>query len=63
MTDTERLLRFVRQHGQVRPKEVVAAGFNRNLLYHLLERGEGERVARGLYRAPGAITSEHEALA
>lgn len=63
MTDTERLLRFVRQHGQVRSKEVVAAGFNRNLLYHLLERGEVERVARGLYRAPGAITSEHEALA
>lgn len=63
MTDTERLLRFVRQRGQVRPKEVVAAGFDRNLLYHLLERGEVERVARGLYRAPGAITSEHEALA
>lgn len=63
MTQTEQLLDFVRANGQVRPKEVVAAGFQRGLLYHLLERGDIERVSRGLYRVPGAIISEHESLA
>jgi predicted transcriptional regulator of viral defense system len=63
MTQTEQLLKFIRTNGQVRPKEVAAAGFQRNLLYHLLKRGDIERVARGLYRVPGAMTSEHESLA
>jgi len=62
MTETEELLEFIRTHGQVRPREVAAAGFQRSLLHHLLERGDIERVARGLYRLPGAMTSEHESV-
>jgi predicted transcriptional regulator of viral defense system len=63
MTDTERLLRFVQERRQVRWKDVSDAGLNPDLLYRLLERGEIERVGRGLYRAPGAIASQHESLA
>lgn len=63
MAETERLLKFLRQRGQMRWKEVADAGFDPNLLYHLLKRGEVERVGRGLYRVPGAMTSEHETLA
>lgn len=63
MTETKELLKFIRTRGQVRPREVSAAGFHRGLLHHLLERGEIERVARGLYRLPGAMSSEHESLA
>lgn len=62
MKTTELLLEFISQRGQVRPKEVADAGFDRNLLYYLLARGAIERVRRGLYRVPGAITTEHEAL-
>ncbi len=62
MKATERLLEYIRQRGQVRPKEVAEAGFDRNLLYYLLACGKVERVGRGLYRSPGAITTEHEAL-
>jgi predicted transcriptional regulator of viral defense system len=63
VTQSKQLLEFIRTNGQVRPKEVAAAGFQRGLLYYLLERGDIERVTRGLYRVPGAITSEHETLA
>ncbi|MHB1167986.1 MAG: type IV toxin-antitoxin system AbiEi family antitoxin domain-containing protein [Longimicrobiales bacterium] len=62
MTETERLLKFLADHGQMRWKDVAGAGFNANLLYHLLKRGEIERVGHGLYRVPGSVTSEHEAL-
>jgi predicted transcriptional regulator of viral defense system len=62
MKTIELLLEFISQRGQVRPKEVAEAGFDRNLLYYLLARGKIERVGRGLYRYPGAITTEHEAL-
>lgn len=62
MTETERLLKFLIDRGQVRWKEVADAGFDANLLYHLLRRGDIERVGHGLYRVPGAGTSEHEAL-
>ena len=63
MTDTERLLRFIQERGQVRRKDVSDAGLNPDLLYRLLERGEIERVGRGLYRTPRAIVSQHESLA
>lgn len=63
MTDTERLQRFIQERGQVRWKDVVDEGLNPDLLYRLLQRGEIERVGRGLYRDPSAITSQHEGLA
>ncbi|MEX0890809.1 MAG: type IV toxin-antitoxin system AbiEi family antitoxin domain-containing protein [Gemmatimonadota bacterium] len=62
MTETLKLLRFLRQHRQVRWKEVADAGFDANLLYHLLERGDIERIGHGLYRVPDAVVSEHETL-
>jgi len=62
MTQTEELLEFIRERGQVRPKEVVTEGFHRSLLDYLLKRGDIVRAARGLYRSPGSITSEHESL-
>ena len=46
----------------MRWKEAADAGFNANLLYHLVERGDIERIGHGVYRVPEAVTSEHETL-
>lgn len=62
MSDTERLQKFIQQQGQVRWKDVLDAGLNPNLLYRLLERGEVERIARGLYRVPGNFPGQQEDL-
>lgn len=47
----------------VRSRELEHAGLSRTQIARMLERGEIERVARGLYRRAGAPVSEHSDLA
>lgn len=60
---TDRLLALLDRHGVVRPRDVVAAGIPRWALQTLLERGEVERVSRGLYVRVGAELSANRGLA
>lgn len=62
MTKTERVLRHAREQGVLWAddlKEDIPARY----LRRLAERGELERVGRGLYRHPDAPISEHHSLA
>jgi predicted transcriptional regulator of viral defense system len=62
-THTQRILDLARQKGMLRPGDLQGVGAARVVLTRLTASGQLERVARGLYRLPGANTSEHETLA
>lgn len=53
---------LARKLGVVRLRELVAAGVAKAAVLRLCERGELERVGRGLYALPGREVSEAEAL-
>jgi predicted transcriptional regulator of viral defense system len=59
----ERIIELVRQMGIVRPRDVEAEGIPREYLLRLYRKGELERVGRGLYTLPDALTSEFLSLA
>ena len=65
LTDTQsrRVLDLARQKGMLRPADLQGVGAARVALTRLMASGQLERVGRGLYRLPGAETSEHETLA
>ncbi|MEX0601397.1 MAG: type IV toxin-antitoxin system AbiEi family antitoxin domain-containing protein [Gemmatimonadota bacterium] len=62
-TKTERLLRFVRERGLVRARDVEAAGYPTALLYRLRDRGDLEQAGPGLFRHPEADLTEHHSYA
>jgi predicted transcriptional regulator of viral defense system len=62
-TDRDRTLRLARRRGSVAARELVVAGIHRQILTRLVEAGELERVARGLYRLPNRALTEHHGLA
>ena len=57
------IIELAKQGGIIRPREVEARGIPREYLLRLQRRGEIERVGRGLYALPGALTSESISLA
>lgn len=54
--------RRLAQQGPFRARDLDAAGIPRSYLARLVERGELERAARGLYRLPGAEATELHSL-
>lgn len=56
------LLRLARS-GPLRSRELAARGIPRSYLGRLVERGQLERVGRGLYRAPNARVTELHTIA
>lgn len=61
-TKTDALLRLAKR-GPVRARDLDAAGIPRAYLARLVERGELEQAARGLYRLPDADVTELHSLA
>lgn len=54
---------LARRQGLLRPRDLEAKGIARQYLVLAMRRGLIERLARGLYRTPGIITTEHQSLA
>ena len=59
----ERIIELAGKMGLVRPRDVEAIGISREYLLRLYRKGELERVGRGLYTLPDALTSEFLSLA
>lgn len=62
-TAAERLIKLVRSQGLVRPRDLAPQGIPRVSLTRAVNRGELERVGRGLYGLPDRPISEHGTLA
>ena len=60
---TDNILDLVREVGVIRPRDLEAAGIPGSYLSRLADRGELDRVGRGLYTLAGAAPSEHRSLA
>lgn len=58
-----RYLELLRRQGLARASELERGGVSRTQLARLVQRGEIERVGRGLYRLPGAGYDERQSLA
>ena len=61
-TYSEQLLSLVEAEGIIRARDLNAHGIPQTYLSRLVEQGLLQRVARGLYRLPGATVSEHHSL-
>jgi len=62
-TQATRLLKHVRRHGMVRPRDLEAIGVPRAVLKRLVDRGELVRRARGVYTTAGHEPTRHTDLA
>jgi predicted transcriptional regulator of viral defense system len=51
-TQTRRVLRYARQHGMIRPRDLRQIGVPRVVLYRLADRGELIQRSRGVYTVP-----------
>jgi len=51
-----------KRHGVVRPRDFVAAGLRRGIVYEMVRSGELRRVGRGLYSWAGARMSAQRSL-
>ena len=58
----EQALDFAQRNGLLRASNLQAPGIPCVVLTRLTATGQLERVARGLYRLPGTLSSEHESL-
>jgi len=63
MDRRQKILELAEQTGLIRPRDVEAAGIQREYLLRLYRNEELIRVGRGLYALPGAQTSESLSLA
>ena len=61
-TPTDRARLLLEQLGIARSRDLERAGISRTQIRRLLERGQIERVGRGLYRRPGSPLSERQNL-
>jgi predicted transcriptional regulator of viral defense system len=59
---SNRLLALVHDAGILRARDAVHAGIARTYIQKAVERGEIERVGRGVYTLAGQVTSEHQTL-
>ncbi len=63
MDRKQKITELAKQMGLIRPRDVEAAGIQREYLLRLYRNGDLVRVGRGLYALPGAQTSESLSLA
>ena len=61
-TKTEKLLELIRRKQVVRPRDLRHARIPRTYLNRLAERGQLQRIDRGLYTAESLAISEHISL-
>jgi predicted transcriptional regulator of viral defense system len=61
--NTLKTMRYVRQHGIVRPRDVEAVGIPREYLLRLYSQGKLDRCGRGMYTLPNAPVTEHHSYA
>ena len=61
-TKTDKLLNLTRRRRFIRPRDVEKAGIPRNYLKRLVERGQLQKIERGLYSAGEIPPSEHMSL-
>jgi predicted transcriptional regulator of viral defense system len=62
-TKIDAALRFVRERGMVRPRDLAERNIPPDYLDRLYRKGVVDRIARGLYAWPDADISEHHSLA
>ena len=62
-THEQQVLRLARRRKLLRARDVAQEGLPTIALTRLVQAGKLERVARGLYGIPGAVTNEHRSLA
>jgi len=63
MDRKQKIMELAGQIGLIRPRDVEAAGIQREYLLRLYRNGDLIRVGRGLYALPGAQSSESLSLA
>ncbi len=56
------VVHLARQQGLLRPRDLEAKGIARQYLVLAVRQGLIEHLARGLYRLPGVMASEHQSL-
>src|SRR5215467_4080478 len=61
-TKTEKLFELIRRKQVVRPRDLEHARIPRTYLNRLAERGQLQRIERGLYTAESLPASEHISL-
>ena len=54
----EDAMRYIREHGIVRPRELEAIGVPRVYLSRLIQQGKIIRLGRGIYSLPDAAVTE-----
>lgn len=59
---TTKLSRLLSRGGTIAARDIASRGIPRSYLQRALERGEIERVARGVYRPVSAAPTEHHSL-
>ena len=62
MKDKEKILRIVKKKGMVKASDLDKAGYSRNLLYEMCEKGILVRQSRGVYSASDSLFSEYFSL-
>ncbi len=62
-TPMERTLKLARRARGVTPRELAEQGIHRQVLTRLVEQGQIERIARGVYRLPEQPITENHGLA
>jgi predicted transcriptional regulator of viral defense system len=59
----QRIMRYIGQHGMVRPRDIEAIGLPREYLIRLHRQGKLNRSGRGLYTLPDASVTERHSYA
>jgi len=62
-SQTERLLKFIRDHGVIRARDLAAMNVPRVVLQRLAKRGQIARRSRGVYTSPDHEATRHTDLA
>ena len=63
MNRKQKILELAKKMGIIRPRDVEAVGISRMYLHRMYQRGEIERIGRGLYVLPQSMNSESFSLA
>src|SRR5580698_10293944 len=59
----QKIMRYVGQHGIVRPRDIEAIGLPREYLVRLHRKGKLNRLGRGIYTLPDANVTERHSYA
>jgi len=62
VTKTDKLVKLTRRQSVIRPRDLARAVIPRNYLSRLVQRGQLQKLGRGIYTSPTAPTSEHISL-